>query len=60
MKIKSRVFRHKKTTGLYRIVSDHAVMAGDGERLVIYRNIQGGPYVVRTWIDFDQNFEEVE
>lgn len=60
MKLKSRVFRHKKTGQLYRIVIDDAVMSGTSDRMVVYRSIHAGPHVVRLYGEFMNNFEEAE
>lgn len=56
-----RIYRHKKTGGLYRVVFSEAVIEATLETAVVYRSVDDGPVWVRPYAEFfDGRFEQVD
>jgi len=55
-----KIWRHKKTGGLYVIIDDDITIEATGERGVLYRSVQDGRKWVRSHAQFhDGRFEQL-
>lgn len=56
-----RIYRHKKTGGLYQIVFSEAVIEATLETAVVYRSVDEGRVWVRPYAEFfDGRFEPID